>query len=169
MELSKGEYVLATVTSTKKDIFGNWTECHMGGDYCLVNKRTRSDKYAMPYQRRSLMPLGQTKVFSTLDLRFGYHQLPLREGDKVKITFWGIDPHGKDCLYQWEFLPFGLKNAFAKFQRVMDQVLVGLDFAKCYIIDIIVFSLTLGNHLHHLQELFEKLKEHNLKLHPCKC
>jgi hypothetical protein len=46
--------------------------------------------------------------------------LPLREGDKVKTTFWGIDPHGKDCLYQWHFLPFGLKNAFIEFQKVMD-------------------------------------------------
>jgi hypothetical protein len=55
-----------------------------------------------------------------LDLGFGYHQLPLREGDKVKLTFWGIDPHGKDCLYQWKFLPFGLKNALAEFQKVMD-------------------------------------------------
>jgi hypothetical protein len=44
----------------------------------------------------------------------------LKEGDKVKKTFWGIDPHGKDCLYQWKFLPFGLKNAHVKFQNVMD-------------------------------------------------
>ncbi len=101
----------------------------------------------MPLLQESFNALGQAKVFNTLDLRFGYHQLPLKEGDKVKITFWGIDPHGKDCLYQWNFLPFGLKNAFVKFQRVMDQVLVGLSFAKCSIDDIIVFSLTLGNHM----------------------
>jgi hypothetical protein len=46
--------------------------------------------------------------------------LPLREGDKVKITFSKIDQHGKDCLYQWKFLPFDLKNAFADFHKVMD-------------------------------------------------
>jgi hypothetical protein len=52
-----------------------------------------------PYQRKSLMPLDMIRFFSTLDLRAGYHQLPLREGDKVKTTFWGIDPHGKKYLY----------------------------------------------------------------------
>jgi hypothetical protein len=59
--------------------------------------------------------LHQAKLFSAFNLRFSYHQLPLKEGDKVKTTFWGIDPHRKDCLYRWRFLPFGLKNALAKF------------------------------------------------------
>jgi hypothetical protein len=93
----------------------------------------------------------------------------LREGDKVKTTFWGIDPHGKDCLYQWKFFPFGLKNALTKFQKVIYQIFAGLGFAKCYIHDIIIFNLTLGNHMQHLQEVFARFMEHNLKLHPCKC
>jgi hypothetical protein len=48
-------------------------------------------------------------------------------------------------------------------------MLVGFGFAKSYIDDIIVFSLTLGKHMHHLREVFGRLKEHNLKLHPSKC
>jgi putative transposase len=123
----------------------------------------------MPLPEEIFDALGQAKVFSTLDLRFGYHQLPLREDDKVKTTFWRIDPHGKDCLYQWKFLSFGLKNALTKFQRVMDQVLAGLNFTKCYINDIIVFSLTPRDHMHHLQEVFGKLKEHYLTFHLDKC
>jgi len=104
--------------------------------------------------------LGQAKGFNTLDLRYGYHWSPLKEGDKnVKTTFWGIDTHAKDYLYQWKFLPFSLNNVPAKFQRVMDRVLVGLGFAKCYINDIIIFSLTVGNHMHHLQEVFKRLKD----------
>jgi hypothetical protein len=67
-----------------------------------------------------------------------------------------------------ECLLFGLKNSFIKFQKVMDRILVGLDFAKCYIDDILVFSLTLRGHMHHLWEVFKRLKEHNLKLHPNK-
>jgi len=57
VELSKGEYVLAIMMLTKQDSFGNWTERHMCGDSCLVNKWTNLDKYTMPFWMRSLMPL----------------------------------------------------------------------------------------------------------------
>jgi len=65
-------------------------------------------------------------------------------------------------------LPFGLKNALTKFQWVMDWLLVGIGFAKCYIDDIIVFSLIPKDHI--LQDMYEEgFKEHNLKLHFEKC
>ena len=63
----------------------------------------------------------------------------MRYGDKHKIAFWRIDKFGKDILYQWKFLPFELKNAPIDIQRVMDRVLAGLPFVKCYIDDILVF------------------------------
>ncbi len=93
----------------------------------------------------------------------------MKEGLKVKMTFWGIYPHGKDCLYEWQFLPFGLNNALTKFLKVMDQVLARLGFAKCYIDNIIIFSSTLEDHGHHLQEVFKRLNFHKLKLHLGKC
>ncbi len=86
----------------------------------------------------------------------------------MKITCWDIDQNGKDYLYQWKFLPFGLNNAFEEFQRMMDQVFVGLDFAQCYIDDIIVFSSTMEEHGHYLQDVFEHLGVHGFKLHPKK-
>jgi hypothetical protein len=66
------------------------------------------------------------------------------------MAFWGIDLHGKDFLYEWWFLPFNLKNALVEFQRVLDWMLVGLIFAKCYIDGIIVFNSTSKYHMHHL-------------------
>jgi hypothetical protein len=63
------------------------------------------------------------------------------------MTIWGIDLHGKDCLYKWQFC---LKNILAKFQTIMDWVLASFSFAKCYIDDIIIFQLTPRNHMHHL-------------------
>ncbi len=72
-------------------------------------------------------------------------------------------------LYQWKFLPFGLKNAPAEFQRVMDRILARLDFVRCYIDDIVVYNDTVEEHQIHLQIVFERLKAHGLRLHPGKC
>jgi hypothetical protein len=90
-------------------------------------------------------------------------------GGQGQNYIWGVNSHGKDCLYQWKFLPFGLKNVLAKFQRVMERILAGLDFVQCYIDDIVVYSDTVEEHQIHLQIVFERLKAHGLHLHLGKC
>jgi hypothetical protein len=100
----------------------------------------------MPTLEEIFDVVGHVKVFCTLDLRARYHQLPIQEEDRAKTAFWGINSHGKDYLYQCKFLPFGLKNAPAEFQRVMDRILAGLDFVQCYIDDIVVYSDTVEEH-----------------------
>jgi hypothetical protein len=102
-------------------------------------------------------------------LTSGYHQLPLRLEDRVKTAFWGVDDDGRDMLFHWKFLPFGLKNAPAEFQRVMDQVLKGLPFSRCYIDDVIIFSNTPEEHVKHLQQVFGRLQVWGLRLHHGKC
>jgi hypothetical protein len=163
------EYALATVMPSKKDIYGNWTEKRMYGDYRRINKFTKSDRYAMPTPKENFEAIGHAKVFSTLDLHLGYHQIGLREEDKEKTAFWGIDKDGKDQLYQWKLLSFGLKNVPAEFQRVIDRVFSGLEFVKCYIDDIIVFSTSPQKHRTHLADVFARLRLHGLKLHHSKC
>jgi hypothetical protein len=93
------EYASAMIMPSKKDIYGNWTEKKMCRDYRRINKFTKSDRYAMPTPEDNFEAIGHTKVFSTLDLRSGYHQIGLREEDKEKTAFWGIDKDGKDRLY----------------------------------------------------------------------
>jgi hypothetical protein len=105
----------------------------------------------MPTLEEIFDVVGHVKVFNTFDLRVGYHQLPIQKEDKAKTAFWGINFHSKDCLYQWKFLPFGLKNVHVKFQCVMDRILTGLDFVQCYIDDIVVYSDTMEEHQIHLQ------------------
>ncbi len=155
MELSHGEYASTIVMPTKKDVHGNYTDRQMCGDYHFINWKTKSDEYAMPTPEEIFDVVGHARVFSTLDFQAWYHQLPIRKEDKVKTAFWGINSHGKDCLYQWKFLPFGLKNAPIEFQRVMDRILVGLDFVRCYIDDIVVYSDTVEEQQIHLQIVFE--------------
>jgi hypothetical protein len=73
------EYASATVMPSKKDIYGNWTKKRMCGDYRRINKFTKSDRYAMPTLEENFEAIGYAKVFSTLDLCSGYHQIGLRE------------------------------------------------------------------------------------------
>jgi hypothetical protein len=120
----------------------------------------------MPILEEIFDVVGHARVFSTFNLRAGYYQLLIGEEDKAKTTFWGVNSHVKDCLYQWKFLPFGLKNAPAGFQHVMDRILTRLDFFQCYIDDVVVYNDTMEEHQIHLQIVFES---HGLRLHPGKC
>ena len=74
----------------------------------------------MPISEELFDAIGFSQVFSTLHLRSNYHQIPLFSGDQVYTTIWGVDQDGKDQLYHWKFLPFGLKNVLAEFWRLMD-------------------------------------------------
>ncbi len=84
--------------------------------------------------------------------------------DRKKTTF-----HGSNKLWEWLMMPFGLKNALVFFQQVMDQVFEGENFLKCYINDVLVHSKGFLQHVAHLEELFKKFHEVNMKIHPKKC
>ena len=104
-------------------------------------------------------------IFSKLDLRSGYHQMPLRPGDRAKTTFW----RANRILWEWLVVPFGLKNAPPYFQRRMDAALRDLPFARCYINDIVAWSRNVEEHILHLQQVFQRVREAGLKVHPGKC
>jgi hypothetical protein len=94
----------------KKDVEGNWTETRICGDYRPHNEKTVPDKYPMPVADELFDDLGGSDCFSTLDLRMGYHQIRIRDGDQYKLAFWGHDD-----LYMPLRLPFGPKNGPAVF------------------------------------------------------
>jgi hypothetical protein len=81
------EYASATIMPSKKDIYGNWTEKRMCGDYRRINKFTKSDRYTMLTPEENFEAIGHAKVFNTLDLHSRYHQIGLREEDKEKTAF----------------------------------------------------------------------------------
>jgi hypothetical protein len=95
-------------------------------------------------QTRALFnDLGGSDRFSTLDLRMGYHQIRIREGDKYKLAFWGHDD-----IYMPLRTPFGPKNAPALFQRLMDEVLREVRaVARAFIHDTIVHTKGFQAHL----------------------
>ena len=105
------------------------------------------------------------KVFSTLDLRSGYYHIGLSESAKPKTAF-VISNLGK---YEFNRTPFGLAQAPAYFQKLINMVLYGIDFAMGYLDDIIIFSRTEEEHLKHLEIIFQRLREAGLKLKLQKC
>ena len=102
--------------------------------------------------------LKDAKVFSAIDLRSGYYHLALGKDPRAKTAF--VTPFGK---YKCLMVPFGLAQAPAYFQLLMNQVLEGLNFAMTYL-DIIIFSNREEEHLLHLEEVFCQLRKAGLKL-----
>ena len=136
-------------------------------DYRKLNQRTVKDAHAIPRIDDTLHLLAGAKYFSTLDLKSGYWQVEMKEADKAKTAF----QVGSLGFYECNRMPFGLCNAPATFQRLMERCMGDLNLRDCliYLDDIIIFSSTFDEHMERLQAVFERLQEHNLKLKPSKC
>ena len=109
--------------------------------------------------------LNKCKYFSSLDLCSGYYHISLIEEAKKKTAFIAAD--GK---YQWNIVPFGLATAIRTLQYLMSTVLTGLNnFAFMYLDNILIFSETYEEHLHHLCSVFKKIQKAGLKIKLSKC
>ena len=135
-------------------------------DYGQLNERTIKDTYPLPLVDDCLDTLAGANWFSSMDLRTGYHQVALDEHDAPKTTF-----VTRRKTFAFNVMTFGLSNAPATFQRLMDCTMAGVNYEICllYLDDIIVFSADIETHLQRLDVIFERLKRDNLKLKPTKC
>ena len=140
--------------------------CRFCVDYRKVNSITSKDAYPLPRVDDILDALAGSKVFSTLDLISGYWQVEVAPQDRPKTAF-----STTEGLFEFNVMPFGLCNAPATFQRLMDLVLAGLQWTSClvYIDDIVVFGRSFEEHLANLSIVLQRLREANLKLQPRKC
>ena len=130
------------------------------------NSVTRKDAYPLPRIDDTLTNLAGYKWYSTLDLISGYWQVALDEEDGEKTAF-----RTTEGLYKFRVMPFGLCNAPATFQRLMDLVLAGLQWSHClvYIDDIIILGRDFADHISNLDRVFQRIQEAGLKLKPRKC
>ena len=135
-------------------------------DYRKLNEVTKKEIYPLPRMDDTLDAVGNAQYFSTFDLASGYWQIPMSEADKEKTAF--VTYEGQ---YQYNVMPFGLCNAPATFQRLMDTVLAGLKWQNClvYLDDVIVFSNNFNKHLEDLNQVLTRLAEAGLKLKAKKC
>jgi len=153
------------IVPKKPDSKGN-RRWRMVIDYRALNKRTVGDAYPLPNITEILDQLGSAKYFSVFDLASGFHQLQMDSGDAPKTAF--STPYGH---YEFNRMPFGLKNAPATFQRLMDLVLSGLQGTELfvYLDDIVIYASSLREHEIKFNKLTARLRESNLKLQPDKC
>ncbi|KAH9266874.1 hypothetical protein BASA84_000939 [Batrachochytrium salamandrivorans] len=135
-------------------------------DYRGLNQNTVKDRNPIPLISEMLRTLSTGKVFTTLDLRGAYNLLRIRKGDEPKTSF--ITKYG-----QFEFLvmPFGLANAPAQFQRMMNSLFREMNgkYVLVYLDDIVIYSSNMAEHKVHVRNVFKVLSDNRLFCRAEKC
>jgi len=142
---------------------GKWRMCV---DYTDLNKACPHDAYPLPNIDRLVDGATGNKVLSFLDAYSGYNQIPMAASDMHKTAF-----ITDDANYFYRVMPFGLKNAGATYQRLMDKVFSHLmgHYVEVYIDDMVVKSPSHHQHAEDLSAVFSALRQYNLRLNPDKC
>ena len=163
IQQSNSLYNSPVVLVKKKD--NSW---RFAVDYRKLNKITIPISHPIPRLDDVFDAIGEShaSVFSILDLNSAYFQIELDPETRHKSAF-----VTHDGVYEFLRMSFGLRNAPASFQMLMSRVLKGLNwkFVLCYIDDILVFSANFSQHLEHLGQVFQRLREANLTLKSSKC
>ena len=137
-------------------------------DYRKVNAVSEKTSFPLPRLDDVWDAIGEAKAtyFTVLDMASGFWQLPLHPDTKHKSSF--ITQQGQ---YQWTRMPMGLSNATTTFQMTMSKVFGDLIFKSLliYVDDLIIYSSSFEQHLKDLEQVFNRLRQHNLTLKPSKC
>ena len=131
-------------------------------DFHCLNTCMKKDSYPLPRIQEALESLVGAGHFSCLDLKSGFWQIKMEEASKQYTTF----TVGSLGFFKCECMPFGLCNALATFQQLMQNCLGKLNLIYCLIFKdgLIMFLQTVEEHLHQLHVMFDQLREYNLKL-----
>ena len=140
---------------------GSWRPC---GDYRRLNLVTEADHYPLPNMQDLTAALHGARIFTKMDLLKSYFQVPVHPEDIPKTAI--ITPFGS---YAFAYSTFGLRNAGATFQRLMDGILGDLPFVSCYVDDILVYSRSTEEHMKHVKVVLQRLRENGLVVRFDKC
>ena len=137
---------------------------HDGGfrfctDFRKVNDKTKSDSFPIPRIADCIDQIGNAKFVSTFDMLKGYWQVPLTQRAREISAF--VTPSG---LYQYKVMPFGMKNAPATFQRMVNKLVRDIDGCEGYIDDVVIFSDNWSDHIHQIKRFFQIMREAKLTI-----
>jgi hypothetical protein len=123
-------------------------------DYRALHKITVRNTYLIPRIDDLLDQLKGAKYFSKIDLKSGYHQVPIEPSD-----VWNTSFKSKEGIFEWLVMPFLLTNAPATFMRLMEDILRPFtnSFVMVYLDDILIFNQTWEEHLHHIRQVLQTL------------
>ena len=153
---------LANVVMVKKTN-GKWRICI---DFTNLNKACPKDSYPLPRIDQLVDSTARHKLLSFMDAFSGYNQIRMDEVDQEKTSF--VTSQGLFC---YKVMPFGLKNAGATYQRLVNHMFrpqIGRN-VEVYVDDMLVKSQDEGRHLDDLQETFDTLRQYHMKLNHSKC
>ena len=137
---------------------------HDGGfrfctDFRKVNDKTKSDSFPIPRIADCIDQIGNAKFVSTFDMLKGYWQVPLTQRAREISAF--VTPSG---LYQYKVMPFGMKNAPATFQRMVNKLVRDIDGCEGYIDDVVIFSDNWSDHICQIKRFFQIMREAKLTI-----
>ena len=137
---------------------------HDGGfrfctDFRKVNDKTKSDSFPIPRIADCIDQIGNAKFVSTFDMLKGYWQVPLTQRAREISAF--VTPSG---LYQYKVMPFGMKNAPATFQRMVNKLVRDIDGCEGYIDDVVIFSDNWSDHIRQIERFFQIMREAKLTI-----
>ena len=133
-------------------------------DYRKVNAVTKPDSFPLPRMEDCVDRVGSAHVVTKLDLLKGYWQVPLTPRAAEISAF--VTP---ECFMQYSVMAFGLRNAPASFQRLMNKVLAGIQNCEVYLDDIVLHSSSWSSHLELIHTVFHRLGDASLTLNLAKC